>query len=195
MIFTAVYATASIGSEQLPFVGCVGSCCPQRLIELNEGLFDMNRSMHFPMLPVEAIPKMESNHWAEQNLPVDLVVDDERAIADSLSAILGRNGSAAMTAYDAPSALEIATRVPPHLLISDVMMPLISGIDLAVAIRHTVPDCEVILFSGQPSTADLLATARLAGHDIVTLSKPVHPTEVLAQVTERLALRKESPAN
>ena len=137
--------------------------------------------------------KTESNHRIEQYLPVVLVVDDGRIIADTLSVILGNNGFAAMTAYDGISALEIAAQVPPHLLISDIVMPHITGIDLAIAIRNAVPDCKVILFSGQASTADLLASERLAGHDFVTLTKPVHPADMLARVSEHLALRREAP--
>ena len=151
----------------------------------------MNGTMRFPTKPVEAIPRMESNHRADQNPPVILVVDDERVIADTLSVILAQNGFAAMTAYNGTSALEIATLVPPQLLITDVMMPGMSGIDLAIAIRDAVPNCEVILFSGRAFTADILTPARLAGHDFVALTKPVHPTEMLARVSERLALRKE----
>jgi DNA-binding response OmpR family regulator len=154
----------------------------------------MNGTTRFPTMPVEAIPRMESNHRADQDPPVILVVDDERVIADTLSVILAQNGFAAMTAYNGTSALEIATLVPPQLLISDVMMPGMSGIDLAIAIRDAVPDCEVILFSAQAFTAELLAPARLAGLDFMALTKPVHPTEMLARVSERLALRKEVPS-
>jgi DNA-binding response OmpR family regulator len=160
---------------------------------LNERLFDMNGTTRLPTVPVEAIPGMESNHRADQNPPVVLVVDDERVIADTLSVILGKNGFAALTAYNGTSALEIATLVPPHLLISDVMMPGMSGIDLAIAIRDAVPNCEVILFSGRVSTEDVLTSARLAGYDFMALTKPVHPTEMLARVSERLTLRKEVP--
>jgi DNA-binding NtrC family response regulator len=158
---------------------------------LGERSFDMNGTMRFPTMPVEAKSKMESNHQADQSPPVVLVVDDERVIADTLTVILGKSGLSARAAYSATSALEIAKLVPPQLLISDITMPGMSGIDLAIAIRDAVPDCEVILFSGRASTTDLLTSARLAGHDFVTLAKPVHPTEMLARVSERLALRRE----
>lgn len=153
----------------------------------------MNGTMRFPTMTIEAIPRMESNHRADQDSPVILVVDDERVIADTLSMILAQNGFAVITAYNGTSALEIATLVPPQLLISDVMMPGMSGIDLAIAIRDAVPNCEVILFSARAFTADILAPARLAGLDFMALTKPVHPTEMLARVSERLALRKEIP--
>jgi DNA-binding response OmpR family regulator len=164
---------------------------PRRWLDLNERLFDVNGTICFPTLTEEEILRMESNHRDDQNPPVILVVDDERTIADTLSMILGKNGFAAMTAYNGASALEIATLVPPQLLISDVMMPGMSGIDLAIAIRDVVPDCGVILFSARAFTADLLASARLAGLDFMALTKPVHPTEMLARVSERLKLRKE----
>jgi DNA-binding response OmpR family regulator len=153
----------------------------------------MKRMMHFSTVPVTAIPRVEPNHGADQHRPVVLVVDDEHVIADTLSVILGQNGFAAMTAYDGPSALEMAALVPPELLISDVMMPGMSGIDLAIAIKGSVPDCEVILFSGLAATAEHLTSARLAGHNFLALTKPVHPTEMLARVSERIALRKQVP--
>jgi CheY-like chemotaxis protein len=165
---------------------------PRRWLDLNERLFDVNGTICFPTLTEEEILRMESNHRDDQNPPVILVVDDERTIADTLSMILGKNGFAAMTAYNGASALEIATLVPPQLLISDVMMPGMSGIDLAIAIRDVVPDCGVILFSAQAFTADLLASARLAGLDFMALTKPVHPTEMLARVSERLKTAKRS---
>ncbi len=134
------------------------------------------------------------NQLAERNFPVVLVVDDERVIADTLSSILEKSGFAVMTAYDGISALKMAARVRPRLLISDVVVPNMCGIDLAIAVRQAVPDCQVILFSGQESTAHLLSTARLAGHNFVTMSKPVHPSESLARVTARSAVRKQPPA-
>jgi CheY-like chemotaxis protein len=65
-------------------------------------------------------------------------------------------------------------------------MPGMSGIDLAIAIRQAVPDCKVLLFSGQAATADLLADAREAGHNFTTLEKPIHPKDLLAYISESL---------
>lgn len=116
--------------------------------------------------------------------PVALVVDDERIIADTLVAILRRHGFAAFAAYDGESALEMARVIPPQVLVSDVVMPGMSGVDLAVAVRDTIPDCRVLLFSGQASTVDVLASARNAGYEFALISKPVHPTDLLARISE-----------
>lgn len=122
---------------------------------------------------------------------VVLVVDDESTIADTLSAILKLRGYAAIPAYDGESALESALLMPPELLISDVILPGMSGIDLAIKVRRIFPDCKVLLFSGQACTSDLLAAASKQGHDFVLLTKPVHPTELLARVTEAFRTRPE----
>jgi len=62
------------------------------------------------------------------------------------------------------------------------MMPGLSGIDLAIALKQECPDCKVLLFSGQAATANLLEAARLKGHDFELLSKPIHPTEFLKKI-------------
>jgi CheY-like chemotaxis protein len=92
-----------------------------------------------------------------------------------------------MTAYDAQEALEIALLSPPELLITDVSLPGMSGIELAITIRRIFPDCKVLLFSGHAATAGLLAGAQRAGHTFTLLSKPVHPRELLAWVSQSLA--------
>ena len=118
--------------------------------------------------------------------PVVLVVDDEQIISNTLAAILSSSGYTALTAYDGAAALEMAGLVPPQMMITDVCMPGMSGIELAIAVRQSVPDCRVLLFSGLSSTADLLATARDAGYEFEVLSKPLHPTELLARVSSYL---------
>ena len=114
-----------------------------------------------------------------------LVVDDERVIADTLSVILKRSGFAVLTAYDGETALELARMVPPDLLLSDVMMePGMDGTQLAIKIVEAFPECKVLLFSGHAATRDLLAKAGAAGHNFTLLSKPLHPSDLLARITQ-----------
>jgi CheY-like chemotaxis protein len=144
----------------------------------------MDGEINFESVPLALMKADLLDSSAAPFKPVVLVVDDERIIADTLGAILGSSGYTAMTAYDGLSALEIARVVPPDLLISDVAMPGMDGIELAMAMRQSIPDCNVLLFSGQATTVDLLATARAAGYDFNALTKPVHPTDLLARVSE-----------
>ncbi len=111
-----------------------------------------------------------------------LVADDERVIADTLVIILNQSGFAATAAYSGLKAVELAESLKPDMLISDVIMPDLSGIDAAIMIRKMLPSCKILLFSGQAATADLLEKARAQGHEFEILAKPVHPTDLLAKL-------------
>lgn len=140
---------------------------------------------HTQNSPVVSIDNSDPPSSAEYR-PTVLVVDDESVIADTLTEILLRSGFSAVAAYDGASALEIALLKPPEMLIADVILPSMSGIELAIQIKRIFPDCKTLLFSGQASTSDMLASARRAGHNFTLFSKPVHPRELLAWVTQSL---------
>ena len=114
-----------------------------------------------------------------------LVVDDETAIADTIAKILTLSGYAAVAAYDGDSALETALITPPELLLTDVVLPGMNGVELAITIKRFYPDCKILLFSGQASTTDLLANAHSSGHRFTLLSKPVPPQDLLAMVAQQ----------
>ncbi len=81
--------------------------------------------------------------------PKVLVVDDERPIADTLALILDSEGYDAFTAYNGPEAVETARQVRPDLIVSDVMMAGMNGIEAAIHIRSFLPSCKILIFSGQ----------------------------------------------
>lgn len=143
----------------------------------------------FPRVPAKYPPASAGDAASTPRRPVVLVVDDEVLIADSLSEILKRSGYAAIHAYDGESALKAALAMPPDLLISDITLPGMDGFELAIAIRRILPDCKVILSSGQPSTWGLNAAGG-AENQFVILTKPVHPKDLLACVAESLVARK-----
>jgi DNA-binding NtrC family response regulator len=111
-----------------------------------------------------------------------IVVDDEALIADTLVLILHLSGYDARAFYDAETALRECAACDPEVLISDVIMPGMSGVELAVKIRERHPSCRVILFSGNAAVADLLEMARSRGYEFEVLLKPVPPEEILAIV-------------
>ena len=110
------------------------------------------------------------------------VVDDERLVADSIAMILRCNGYTALALYDAESALAQLETTKPAVVISDVQMPGMNGVQLAVLIRERYPDCRVLLFSGRAATFDLLDEARRQGHVFEILQKPIPPAELLAKI-------------
>ena len=114
--------------------------------------------------------------------PKVLVVDDEQVIADTLAKILDINGYDASAVYSGLAAIDSARELRPDLIISDVIMQDMDGIEAAIHIREFLPSCKILLFSGQAATADLLENARAQGHDFEILAKPVHPSELLAKL-------------
>ena len=94
-----------------------------------------------------------------------VLVDDERVIADTLAVILSARGYDCLAAYDGAEALEQVRRERPDLLLTDVIMPEMNGIDLAIETRRLLPECAILLLSGQAATADLLREARRQGFE------------------------------
>lgn len=114
--------------------------------------------------------------------PKVLVADDERVIADTLTMILNQSGFDARAVYSGEKALELAPTFEPDMLISDVIMADLNGIDAAIRIRALLPGIKILLFSGQAATADLLEKARTQGYEFEILAKPVHPQDLLTRL-------------
>lgn len=111
-----------------------------------------------------------------------LVADDEQMIANTLMLILNRSGFEARAVYSGEAAVEATNSFHPDVLISDVVMPGMTGIEAAILIRSRRPDCKILLFSGQATSADLLQDARVQGHSFEVIPKPVHPVDLLAKL-------------
>jgi DNA-binding response OmpR family regulator len=114
--------------------------------------------------------------------PKVLVADDERVIADTLAMILNQSGFDARAVYSGEKALELTPVFEPDMLISDVIMADLNGIDAAIRIRALRPGIKILLFSGQAATADLLEKARTQGYEFEILAKPVHPQDLLSRL-------------
>ena len=153
----------------------------------------MSPKFSFPVVPLEEVAREDVVALPIKAAPVVLIVDDERIIADTLSIILTHAGFITMTAYDGITALQMASSVAPALLISDVVMPGMTGVELAILLTQSMPDLKVLLFSGQASTVDLLEKARRSGHNFTALTKPIHPTDMLKRISECLAFRTSIP--
>ena len=121
------------------------------------------------------------------------VVDDDSLIVDTLTLILRREGYDIVGFVNPLDALHAAETFTPDLLISDVMMPQLSGVELAIHFRRQWPRCKILLFSANAETEDLLANARRDQHDFVLVAKPLHPAYLL-QYIDRLSRRSSAVA-
>jgi CheY-like chemotaxis protein len=115
-----------------------------------------------------------------------LVVDDEPVVADSLATIFRASGYMAEAVYSGEEALNLIEINPPSLIVTDVMMPGLNGVELAKLIQIAYPDCPILLFSGDTNAQGLLHAAHLNGRSFEVLNKPVYPPELLAKVATLL---------
>jgi CheY-like chemotaxis protein len=131
---------------------------------------------------LNGIVRRKRTYVSSNSVPRVFVVDDEPVIASTLAAILKLHGYS-VRAFTSPVEVLVAARSrAPDLLIAAVVMPGLSGIDLANQILAQYPECKILLFSGQAATEDLLKDARSQGHIFPLLQKPVHPSIILSRI-------------
>jgi two-component system response regulator ResD len=119
-----------------------------------------------------------------------LVVDDEPIVRDVLGRYLSRSGFEVTTAEDGDAALERFAAAPPDLVLLDLMLPGIDGVEVFTRIRagHDTP---VIMLTAKGEETDRLVGLEIGADDYVT--KPFSPREVVARV--RAVLRRAGPPN
>jgi CheY-like chemotaxis protein len=145
----------------------------------------------FPPIGVQFLASSIPDHPADSNLPDEaqeaasphpprvLVVDDETLIADSVTEILNRNGYEARAVYSGADAICQCEVQRPDIVVTDVIMPDMDGIRLAIAVRAICPNTRIVLFSGNAATPSLLDNAGIDGVFFELLTKPVHPAKLL----------------
>ena len=113
---------------------------------------------------------------------VVFVVDDEELIANTLAIILNNAGFDAHAFYSGQDAIDSLEKLQPDLLVTDVVMEGMNGIEAAIITRSRSPTCKILFFSGHATTADRLETARTQGYDFDILAKPIHPTDLIEKL-------------
>lgn len=116
-----------------------------------------------------------------------LVADDEPAIVELLSTILEKRGYETASAANGALAVEAARTFRPHCVVSDVMMPVLNGVEAVMRIREMLPHSAVLLITGEIAADELLREARAKGHEFPLLTKPMSPSDLLREVAAQLA--------
>ena len=114
------------------------------------------------------------------NLKV-LVIDDETYVANTLVWILEAAGIEATAEYDGPSALKRIESFAADVVICDVIMPGMNGVETCEMILEKYP-CHILLWSGQAATNELVHDARKRGLSWEFLAKPIEPEELLTRL-------------
>jgi DNA-binding NtrC family response regulator len=119
----------------------------------------------------------EENPFQEQ--PRIFVVDDEEEIAKMFAVVLQMNMFNAIAYTNPVEALEAAKAEPPEYLLTDIGMPEMDGVELAIAVRAAAPECRLLIFSGQVDAEEKINRANEQGHNFVLVQKPIHPTKMV----------------
>ena len=111
-----------------------------------------------------------------------LVVDDDRLVADTICLIYKANGFDSQARYSAAEGLECARSYAPDLLLCDVTMPEVSGLELADHVAELLPETRMLLLSAYASNAaHVRAHERRARRPLKLLSKPCRPDDLLRE--------------
>jgi DNA-binding response OmpR family regulator len=119
-----------------------------------------------------------------------VVVDDERPLVDLLSRYLQREGYAVHGAYDGDEALEVIARVDPDVIVLDLMLPGIDGLEVARRVRER-SDPYIVMLTARTDEVDRIVGLRVGADDYVT--KPFSPNELVARIQAMLR-RPRRPA-
>jgi two-component system response regulator HydG len=116
-----------------------------------------------------------------------LVVDDEPELCNALSKLLRRNGYDVLTAGDGEAALEILRAQEVHLVLTDLLMPRMGGLDLLKAARVVAPATEIVIITGHGTIEAAVDAMKMGAYDFI--EKPFTSTTTLNTV--RKALEKQ----
>jgi DNA-binding NtrC family response regulator len=117
-----------------------------------------------------------------------LVVDDERSNVESLDKIFQREGMRVLTAPDAKAALEIVRTHRVHVVVTDLMMPGTTGLDLLRAVKQVAPDVEVVLMTAFGSVEVAVSAMREGAYDFV--EKPLKRMAIVKSVRKAAERQK-----
>ena len=111
-----------------------------------------------------------------------LLVDDEKDFVDTRADRLQLRGYQVLTAPDGERALQIIENDPPHLVVLDLLMPGISGLDVLQQVKARAPQLPVILLTGRGSAAEGAEGLQIGAYDY--LMKPVNIDELIRKMEE-----------
>jgi len=114
----------------------------------------------------------------ESNKPKVLVIDDDKMVADTLAEVLRMHGFSPVALYSGEQAIEFVESFQPDIVLSDIRMSRLDGIEAARNIRNLHPECRVILFTA--STMSPKTKKVIEGEGFELLQRPLHPQNVLS---------------
>lgn len=119
-----------------------------------------------------------------------LIADDEDSMRQLVARAIAMDGHEIVTAHDGAEALEILTRADGafDLLLTDIQMPVMDGIALALSVARDFPDLTILLMTGFADQRERASNLNALVHDVVT--KPFSVADIRTAVADALAAKK-----
>jgi CheY-like chemotaxis protein len=117
--------------------------------------------------------------------PRVLIVDDEKLVADTCAEILEGAGFHTRIAYDGRAALKMVAEFQPDYLLTDVLMPRMNGVELAISVSKMLPAARILLFSGQAGISEILLRGHEQGYEFELVAKPLHPLKLIERLRKQ----------
>jgi len=138
-----------------------------------------------------ALRQWAETHYLRQRAPLVLVVDDEKSFRDTIRMFLESEKWRVATAANGKEALDLVRREPPALVLLDLVMPGMSGVDVLKELHRMDPDLSVVVVTAYPDS-ELMAAA-LRYPPVTLLPKPVEKSALLRTVHRMLNGAKATP--
>jgi DNA-binding response OmpR family regulator len=120
------------------------------------------------------------------------VVDDERPLAELVGTYLTRDGFEVSMAHDGAQAIEVAREVDPDVMVLDLGLPVLDGVEVCRVVR-TFSDCYIVMLTARTEEIDKLIGLSVGADDYLT--KPFSPRELLARIHAMLRRPRASTAS
>lgn len=121
-----------------------------------------------------------------------LIVDDEESVVKSIAGVLEDEGFGVIKAKSGEEALVILKNEDPLVILLDIWMPGIDGIEVLKRVKGMVPECQVIMLSGHATISTAMAAVKLGAFDFI--EKPLSLNVLLQTVRRAMAFPEEFPA-
>ena len=118
--------------------------------------------------------------------PLLMILDDDTAVRQTWTIIFRQQGYEVVPVDRGEAAIEAAHENAPDLLLADIRLPDMTGIEAAKRVREIAPHCHILLISGDGESGEVLDMARAQGVNFEVLPKPISPPDLIRRIADRL---------
>lgn len=118
--------------------------------------------------------------------PLLMILDDDNAVRQTWTIIFRQQGYEVVPVDRGEAAIDAAQDRAPDILLADIHLPDMSGIEAAQRVQRIAPRCHILLISGDGESSEVLNAARAQGVTFEVLPKPISPPDLIRRIAERL---------